>query len=46
MYYNDFASYLGIMKECYHNACDDAAYNLTKVTFASLDMLEKVTQVV
>jgi len=34
----------GIMKECYHNACDDAAYNLTKVTFASLDMLEKVTQ--
>ena len=32
------------MKECYHNACDNSAYNLTKVTFASMDMLEKVTQ--
>ena len=32
------------MKECYHNVCDDSAYNRTKVNFASMDMLEKVTQ--
>ena len=35
----------GLMKDCYHNTCDNAAHNVSH-HFASMDMLVKVTQTI
>ncbi len=44
MYVSDTGPARGIMKDCYHNTCDDAKFNATNQAFASLPMIAKVTQ--